>query len=310
MWVSNMRMQYGARVKKFAYITDGIRVFKDCIPWDFPSSSITLLKRTLATYIINSRPYVHMDNGYGSKYYFFDVVDTSGNVITSTARDSWIDSMVSHYRDGSKPMNEIAEPLTFKDVPIIIKKSGYKSWVMIRSTNNNFIFAPSASVDGVDWDYSKMATINGDTGVFFSPSFSENGTLLSNKYMLKTSPTITDTLTMADGSSTIIKKSGYKSWVCIRSGNNNFILAPSTAADGTTWDFTKQFTINGDTGNVSVISLNENGTPLANKYAPIMVSVPATATSTGTAGQTAMDANYFYVCVATNTWKRTPLSTW
>lgn len=37
---------------------------------------------------------------------------------------------------------------------------------------------------------------------------------------------------------------------------------------------------------------------------------PASAGATGTAGQIAWDSNYFYVCVATNTWKRTALSTW
>jgi hypothetical protein len=37
---------------------------------------------------------------------------------------------------------------------------------------------------------------------------------------------------------------------------------------------------------------------------------PATSTSAGVAGQVAYDANYVYVCVATNTWKRTALSTW
>lgn len=39
-------------------------------------------------------------------------------------------------------------------------------------------------------------------------------------------------------------------------------------------------------------------------------NTPASATATGTAGQVAWDANYVYVCVATNTWKRAALSTW
>jgi len=39
-------------------------------------------------------------------------------------------------------------------------------------------------------------------------------------------------------------------------------------------------------------------------------TVPATAGSAGVAGEIAWDANYFYVCVATNTWKRVALSTW
>jgi hypothetical protein len=37
---------------------------------------------------------------------------------------------------------------------------------------------------------------------------------------------------------------------------------------------------------------------------------PATATSTGRRGDTAFDANFFYVCVAANTWRRAALSTW
>ena len=39
-------------------------------------------------------------------------------------------------------------------------------------------------------------------------------------------------------------------------------------------------------------------------------SVPASAAASGTAGQVAWDSSYFYVCVATDTWKRTALSTW
>jgi streptogramin lyase len=37
---------------------------------------------------------------------------------------------------------------------------------------------------------------------------------------------------------------------------------------------------------------------------------PASATDTGTAGEICWDANYVYVCTATNTWKRSALSAW
>ncbi len=37
---------------------------------------------------------------------------------------------------------------------------------------------------------------------------------------------------------------------------------------------------------------------------------PASATATGTAGEVAWDADYIYVCTATNTWKRVAISTW
>ena len=38
--------------------------------------------------------------------------------------------------------------------------------------------------------------------------------------------------------------------------------------------------------------------------------VPATAGATGITGQRAWDANYIYLCVATDTWKRTAIATW
>ena len=39
-------------------------------------------------------------------------------------------------------------------------------------------------------------------------------------------------------------------------------------------------------------------------------AAPASATDTGVTGEIRYDANYVYVCVATNTWKRVALSTW
>lgn len=48
-----------------------------------------------------------------------------------------------------------------------------------------------------------------------------------------------------------------------------------------------------------------NGNPVG-----VKVAVPATATSTGVPGQWAADASHYYVCTATNTWRRAALSTW
>lgn len=39
-------------------------------------------------------------------------------------------------------------------------------------------------------------------------------------------------------------------------------------------------------------------------------STPINATATGIQGQITWDADYIYVCVANNTWKRTALTTW
>ena len=42
----------------------------------------------------------------------------------------------------------------------------------------------------------------------------------------------------------------------------------------------------------------------------IAIAAPAHANSTGTPGQIAYDSNYVYICIATNTWKRSLLSNW
>lgn len=42
----------------------------------------------------------------------------------------------------------------------------------------------------------------------------------------------------------------------------------------------------------------------------VAVSAPDSATSPGTPGQIAYDANYIYLCVETDTWKRASLATW
>lgn len=42
----------------------------------------------------------------------------------------------------------------------------------------------------------------------------------------------------------------------------------------------------------------------------LFATAPASATSPGTMGQMAHDSNFFYICVALNSWKRTALSSW
>lgn len=69
------------------------------------------------------------------------------------------------------------------------------------------------------------------------------------------------------------------------------------------------------TGSDTNVSLNlttkGTGTVQANgKRVVTQVSVPATGTSTGAAGDIAYDSSYVYVCTATNTWVRAALSTW
>jgi hypothetical protein len=52
-------------------------------------------------------------------------------------------------------------------------------------------------------------------------------------------------------------------------------------------------------------TLQANGNPIG-----VKVSVPATASSAGVPGQFAADGSFVYICTATNTWLRSPLTTW
>lgn len=43
---------------------------------------------------------------------------------------------------------------------------------------------------------------------------------------------------------------------------------------------------------------------------PTWVTVPASSSAAGSPGNIAYDGSYFYVCVAVNTWRRTPIDDW
>jgi hypothetical protein len=47
---------------------------------------------------------------------------------------------------------------------------------------------------------------------------------------------------------------------------------------------------------------------LADKISDI--SAPSVSTDPGETGQIKFDSEYIYICVATNTWKRSPISSW
>lgn len=69
---------------------------------------------------------------------------------------------------------------------------------------------------------------------------------------------------------------------------------------------------NGTLPGLAAVAKSGDFNDLSNRpaTAPALASVPASATATGTIGQISFDANYLYVCVATNTWKRVAIATW
>lgn len=59
-----------------------------------------------------------------------------------------------------------------------------------------------------------------------------------------------------------------------------------------------------------VLQYNASTSLWNNQRLNITNTVPATSTSTGTAGWVAYDSNYVYVCIATDSWKRLNLQNW
>jgi len=64
---------------------------------------------------------------------------------------------------------------------------------------------------------------------------------------------------------------------------------------------------NGDPLRTAFTKVNANFTELYTALGTVPNGTK-TATATGTAGQITWDANYIYICTATNTWKRAALT--
>jgi hypothetical protein len=61
----------------------------------------------------------------------------------------------------------------------------------------------------------------------------------------------------------------------------------------------------------TVDAVQINGTVLSTQYKlSALNTAPASASATGTLGEIRIDANYIYICTATNTWKRVAIATW
>ena len=50
--------------------------------------------------------------------------------------------------------------------------------------------------------------------------------------------------------------------------------------------------------------------PVGGGDVSVPTKTPSSANDTGTTGTITWDANYIYVCTATNTWKRVAIATW
>lgn len=70
-------------------------------------------------------------------------------------------------------------------------------------------------------------------------------------------------------------------------------------------------TLIGTTTDNGTDKLQVNGSTISTQFKlSALNTAPASATATGTTGEIRIDANYIYICTATNTWKRVAIATW
>ena len=66
----------------------------------------------------------------------------------------------------------------------------------------------------------------------------------------------------------------------------------------------------GDSLNGNTVTIGTDGSVTITGPLVIPTKTPSSASDTGTTGEIAWDADYIYVCIATDTWVRSPLATW
>lgn len=189
-------------------------------------------------------------------------------------------------------LGTISNPTGYETAPYSsgVTSGGY-SWDFgsnFASTNNEINFGYISTTELIQNGSDNQVTLSGNlitaggypitfnaTGIT-NVTLPNSGILLNNNY---TSPTFSGTL-----SATNISAGGY------------LYVTGNFAVNNT------MFEVNASNGNVTF----QDGT-IQNTAWPSTSGTKAS-NATGTAGQISWDANYIYICTATNTWKRAPLT--
>ena len=98
-------------------------------------------------------------------------------------------------------------------------------------------------------------------------------------------------------SATVFETTGGSNFFFGKSGNKGILDFSNIASSNKTFTFPNKTGVVALVENTNTINIPETRTP-------------ASATATGTKGDICWDANYIYVCTATNTWMRAELNTW
>ena len=226
--------------------------------------------------------------------------------------------------------------------------SGSTTHVVFRRNNGTYVsptaLAANDVIGSLQWQGRGASTfgtvpaaqIRGVTTQAFTEA--ARGTLL--EFYTTASGTITQQLTFVIDPALTYSLNAFQAFASVRSNANagtvrDFRLSSATSARwaliatalaesgsnaGSNFEIRRYSDAGADLGSVmEVIRSNGNinfnldgGSPnfYANQIRVITSQTPASATATGFVGTICWDANYIYVCTATNTWKRVAIATW
>lgn len=101
------------------------------------------------------------------------------------------------------------------------------------------------------------------------------------------------------------------SWLTAVFGYGGVVLQyGSSSTVGLLLDSSGDVVIGTDPGGSELLRVGGGIDSNSNKIRVRTAKTPSSATDTGNAGEVCWDANYIYVCTATNTWKRSAIASW
>ena len=215
-------------------------------------------------------------------------------------------------------------------ITAIVSRSGSgnvnSDWTVVQTNTDGVVIGPASSTDNY------IALFNGATGKLLKQSTSAIGTMAyetATNYVAKSTLTPQSVLAAVTSGTPVAIAVHENTLVGRKGGNVTALTAADVRAILNVADGANAYvhpsegggSQNNMTGGTVLqsITVNANGHVTATSTRTLdassigaladWVTVPASKTSTGVAGQIAKDNNYFYVCTATNTWKRSILAT-
>ena len=215
-------------------------------------------------------------------------------------------------------------------ITAIVSRSGSGNvnadWTVVQTNTDGVVIGPASSTDNY------IALFNGATGKLLKQSTSAIGTMAyetATNYVAKSTLTAQTVLAAVSSGTPVAITVNENTLVGRKGGNVTALTAAEirtilNVADGAN-AYVHPSEGGGSLGNMTgatvlqSITVNSNGHVTATSTRSLTaanmgaladwVTAPASKTATGAAGQIAKDDNYFYICTATNTWKRSILAT-